>query len=139
MIQEIRTYFKERIIEVDPDLIELESDVFGNNDEDQARVDKYYNLVLGRIASTRNGNSHSDTMEVALDIYGNAKRNIYASYAELYEKAWEVKKQLICPLHLYQTNIADLEAVDMQPIEMNDNDKVIKIRLTFNLRVDYGF
>lgn len=139
MIAEIRTYFHDRIIEVDPLVQKYESDLFGNNDESLPQADKYYNLILGDISSDRNGNSHSDTMRVELDIYGNAKRNIYESFGELYEKAWEIKKQIICPVHLYQTIISDIEPITMSPEELIDNDKAIKIRLTFNVRIDYGF
>jgi hypothetical protein len=139
MIAEIRQYFNERITEVDPLIKELETDLFGNNDESLPQAEKYYNLILGAISSTRNGNSHSDTMNVQLDIYGNAKRDTYSAFADLYEKAWEVKKQVICPVHLYQTLISDIESTGLEPIELIDNDKAIKIRITFNVRIDYGF
>jgi len=139
MIAEIRQYFKERVVEVDTLIKELETDLFGNNDESLPQADKYYNLILGAITSTRNGNSHSDTMSVQLDIYGNAKRDTYSAFADLYEKAWEVKKQVICPLHLYGTIISDIESTGLEPIELIGNDKAIKIRISFNVRIDYGF
>lgn len=143
MITDIRSYFDTQIKAVDPDLVAWESDLFGNNDQSEARADKYYNLFIGDLTPSRGGNYHRDVISVTLDIYSGEVRDLYTTFDSLYDKALDIKNCIIDTKN-YNTQIeagtwSDIEFTLATPIEEDSNDNSIRIRLEFNIIRNFYF
>jgi len=138
MITDIRDYFNNRIIEVDPDLLPWENDLFGNNDQSKPRAEKYYNLVVGGNSPSRDGNSYWDNLDVTLDIYSGETTDLINTFNSLYEKAIYIKNKVIC-MQNYSDLFNDIEVISIEPQEQPTNDNSLLVRLEFTVRRNLVF
>jgi len=68
MINTIRTYFLNRVQEVDANLIDYRTDVFANNAPEGYETRKYFNLSIGNCVPRRIDNTYVDSFNVTLDV-----------------------------------------------------------------------
>lgn len=132
----IRTYFNDQITAIDPNLLAWDDDLFGNNDQSKPRADKYYNLIIGTCTGTRDGNSDWEEYDVLLDIFSLENRDILTVFDALYDKAIDIKNQLICRVN-YNNILNDIEFLNAEPLEDPTNDNSVKVRLNFTVRFNY--
>lgn len=136
MISTLRSYFDTQVKAVDPDVEAWSDDLFGNNDLNKPQSDKYYNLIIGKCLGDRDGNSNWEAYDVSLDIFSLEARDRMTVFDAVYEKAILIKNTLICRL-TYVNILNDIEFIDAEPIEDEDNDNSVKIRLNFIVRFNY--
>jgi len=138
MISDIRAYFNEQVIMVDPDLLAYENDLFGNNDTTEPRAEKYYNLVIGVNTPSRDGNSHWDEINTQLTIHSEETTDLIGAFDALYDKAIDIKDCIIDTKN-YNQRFNDIEFILLEPIEELTNDNSIKVRLEFIVRRNFTF
>jgi hypothetical protein len=138
MISDIRAYFDEQITMVDADLLAEDNDLFGNNDTSKPQAEKYYNLVIGVNNASRDGNSHWDAIDAALEIYSPETVDLVTAFDALYDKAIDIKNCIIDTKN-YNQRFNDIELILMQPLEEVTNDNLIRIRLEFIVRRNFTF
>ena len=136
MISDIRSYIDTIILSVDPTMVAWEGDLFGNNDESKPRSEKYYNLIIGNNSPTRESNSFTDNIDISLDIFTYEQRDLIGMFDAVYDKAMDIKNQLTLAQN-YNNIFNDIEFTLAEPIESDDNDNSIKIRLNFTVRLNY--
>lgn len=141
MISDIRSYLDVQVKAIDPDLIPWDEDLFGNNDVNNAEIEKYYNVIFGPLTNTRDSNNFTDNVPVQLDIWACLSNDAITDYNTLYDKAILIKNCIIYPVNvndpLYGFN--DIELVSIEPIEELTSDKTFKMRLSFIVRNSFKF
>ena len=136
MISTIRSYFDTQIKVVDPNINAWDEDLFGNNDQSKPRADKYYNLIVGTCTGSRDGNSDWEDYNIFLDIFSLENRDILTAFDAVYDKAIDIKNQLICRAN-YNNILNDTEFLNAEPLEDPTNDNSVKVRLNFIVRFNY--
>ena len=136
MISTIRSYFDTQIKVVDPNINAWDEDLFGNNDQSKPRADKYYNLIVGTCTGSRDGNSDWEDYNIFLDIFSLENRDILTAFDAVYDKAIDIKNQLICRAN-YNNILNDIEFLNAEPLEDPTNDNSVKVRLNFIVRFNY--
>jgi hypothetical protein len=133
MIAEIREFFKDRINEVLPDFEQWDRDVFGNNPVTTPQAQKYYNLVIGSSDIEQLPNSIVDNVQVIIQIWLASKRDTYAAFAELYDKALEIRNEVMCYPSMLNPigEFVNIIPVSITPSEEDTNDNTIKIEIEF--------
>lgn len=141
MISDIRDYFAQQIALVDADIKPWKRDVFNNNDVNKSQAQKFYNLTIGAAAAVRTGNGIYDEFETTLTLYATSKRDIQNTFDELYDKAINVRNNIICNITVYQDfpKFVEIEPVSMTPLEEDSNDNTIKVELLFTVRKGFEF
>jgi len=137
-VSSIRSYFDARIKEVDPTLNAWDKDLFGNNDLNKAQADKYYNLVIGPVSATNDGNGFNNSFPITLDIYFSYKRDLIDNFDALYNKALSLQVYCIHPSR-YTNIFSFVTCESITPIEEETNDNTVKMRLEFTVRKDCQF
>jgi hypothetical protein len=138
MITQIRTFFDDKIKDIDSTLNAWDKDLFGNNDLNKSQADKFYNLIIGASTIEKDGQGLSITTSVQLDIYSSFKRDLVTNFDELYDKAYQIMDNIVHP-QSYTGLFSDVTASSIEPVEENTNDNSIKMRLQFSLRKDCRF
>lgn len=140
-IRDIRDYIDTQIKKVDANILEYKRDLFGNNDVTKNQAQKFYNLVIGPTTLVRSGSGFTDNFPITLSIWESSKRNISGSFDTLYDKAIDIRNNIICPLDIATSSVgfSDIEALDIEPSEESTNDNTIKMELSFIARVDFKF
>ena len=83
----IRTYIKDRIAIIDPDLIE-QDDAFGDQDLANVQAEKFYKLVFGAAEQTNTaGNAYGLEISTILSIFDTRNRCEIDTFDELYTKS----------------------------------------------------
>ena len=145
MIREIRDYFDARIVECDSDILEWKRDVFGNNDANKRIAQKYYNLVIGTASLDRdNSNKFLETIPVTLSIWTSTRRDISASFDELYDKARDIRNNIInysSVLGASFTNetLIDVNNTTITPNEEPSNDNTLRMDVEFDVIIGFKF
>ena len=142
MIQDIIDYIKARILEIDPDLIHWEYDVFGNNDDSTAEAEKFYNIIIGELDPNRDGNGLSFTFPVDVTIGQEVGSDFLNGFAGVYDKGIDIGLNIVDPKNIYTYNncqFSDIELIKISPEEQKTNDSVVSCRLQFNLKVERSF
>lgn len=140
---DLRTYFNDRIQEIDPDLEAWDEDVFGNNDVTTAQGEKYYNLVIGTFTRERFSNIFNDVDSITLDIWatdiGNSNR--VTEYDNLRDKAKNITQNILCKQKLKDglNCFTDIELVVGTPIEEITSDTAFRVRIEFNAIKSYSY
>jgi len=138
-LNDIRTYFNTQIVEIIPNILPWEEDVFGNNDESKPQAEKFYNLVIGDNTPVREDNTFWDTFAITLDLYTLMDRDYITSFDDAYDQAVNVKNEIIFPPNYNGVIILnDITCTNMSPIEDSTNDNAMKISLNFIVRLNYS-
>jgi hypothetical protein len=140
-LKDIRDYFNQQIIEVDADIKPWKRDVFGNNDVNKGQAQKFYNLVIGEAVPVRSGNGIWDEFSITLQLYTTSKRDIQDAFDELYDKAIQIRNNIICYIDVYFgfPKFIDIEPTLITPLEETTNDNTIKVELSFTVRKGFEF
>lgn len=138
IISDLRNYFDLQVKAIDPDIEGFKDDVFGNNDNYKNKADKYYNLSIGDLNSTKDGNGLDDVFSLTLDVFTSSKTKVQNSFDTLYEKAILIRDKVVCPKN-YNGIFSDVICDSITPEEELTNDKYIKMRLQLQVRVAYNF
>jgi len=140
MINTIRTYFLNRVQEVDANLIDYRTDVFANNAPEGYETRKYFNLSIGNCVPRRIDNTYVDSFNVTLDVFTSQARDIYGEFEALYCKALKIKDVSLNPVLINnEADISDIVCELIEPLEDDTNDNSFKIRLNFIVTRNYSY
>ncbi len=133
----IRTYIKDRIAIIDPDLIE-QDDAFGDQDLANVQAEKFYKLVFGAAEQTNTaGNAYGLEISTILSIFDTRNRCEIDTFDELYTKAIQIRDEILNPCQVKnQADFSDLVGISITPSKEVDDDKTFRFDLEFNLRID---
>ena len=137
----IRAYFDERIVSIDPDLIEID-DALDDEPINNVEADRGYKMVLGNIDMEIQPNFHSENISVLLKIFARPIRDELATYDDLYCKAQDIKNSIIDKKN--QDNYVDknwtaIFPVSLVPSSEDTDDKLFKMDLEFTVRRDLPY
>ena len=136
---DVRAYFDARIKEVDSNL-NIIDDALNDEPINIVESQKGYKMLLGDVASTREGSTYNEFIPITVIIYSRPIRSEVAAYDLLYCKAQDIKDAVINPiLAKNQTNWSDIFAVSIIPGKEDTDDKLFNMTLEFNIRRDLFF
>jgi len=136
-ISQVRTYFNDRVQEVDANL-KAWDDAFNIDNVPESLIDTYYHVQYDNIAtSTNNDISFEDSVSVVVTLWKKGFRDPISAYDELNDQALCIRLNCLQPSKINATdNIKQVESVSVisEPIE-GSNDNIIRISLAFNARL----
>jgi hypothetical protein len=135
----IRTFFQNRIAEIDSDFTEHE-DAFSFENIGANQLDKKYHIFYGNVTTTSsNQNTTSDVVSAQVSLFFSG----YRTGAEALDSAMDVANEfrINCLRRSKYQNEVFIKNVVCQTIEaipLNTNDNAIQVRLSFNISVIFG-
>jgi hypothetical protein len=138
MIAELRAYIDARIKAVDPKLEAQNNQVFGDDNPSKSLANKYYNLILGAIEDDIDDVNYIESMSFQIDIYVKPTYKAVESFDALYDKARDIRCQIISRMNLRDTIFFNIEAQGITPIQEISNDKAFRMQLEFICRHKYS-
>jgi hypothetical protein len=135
----IRTFFQERISEIDSEFSEHE-DAFSLENIGANQLNKKFHIFYGNVATTSsNQNTTSDVVTAQVNLFFSG----YRTGAEALDDAMDVANEfrINCLRRTKYTNQTFIKNVVNQSIEaipLETNDNAIQVRLTFNISVIFG-
>lgn len=137
MIDEIRSYFKASIFEVDPDLKQHKQYFTSENIADTRLEDTYF-LQIGTLTSSFDDVDVSGSFVVTLDMWKNGYKDVINKIDNAYCKAIEIQARLMDKSRIDQLNfIKAVEGVSIEPLAVENNDNLAKFSLQFTVTVKY--
>lgn len=139
MIDEIRSYFKTRIQEIDSDLKEHDQP-FINDDIPTTNLDSSYAIQLGVITSTQQDQSALDIMKVNVQIKEHGYNCTTEKYDELYCKAQEIRLNICNKENVLRGNdyIENIELLSLTPSPIPDNNNGFIFDLEFDVTLSFN-
>lgn len=139
MIAASREYIKSQVNKCNAEYREIDDPV-GDNDISLSLVDRNYKTVFGPLTTLADGNFHTDTVDVTVELYKRAGSREVEAFDELYDLAINVKNTIMDPLIVKNSeDFSDIIFQGIGPQPLPTNDKVFKILLTFQIRKDFDY
>ena len=140
MIQELFDYIDARIKEVDSTIERDDRDMFDNNDEETARVNKFYKAVVGESIIQSDGNGFAYITPLKIKISEEVGRCYSDGFASVYDKAAQILECIINPKNVYQlSDYSEVEPITISPTEEKTNDSIVSCTLELKLRCEKSF
>ena len=137
MINEIRTYFKSVIKEVEPDLKEHKEYYTSSNITDSKIEDTYF-LTIGSMASQLVDTDYVATFDVTVEIWKNGDKDIVTKLDKAYCNAIEIMSNLQSQKRISQLGyIKSVVGVGIENEAVENNDNTGKFTLQFAVIVGY--
>lgn len=138
-ISDVRSYFDARILECDADLSFLD-DAFGDDDIGAAYPEKFYKLWFEDVTSELGDNAYLDSIPVVVELYEPRARDVTASFDTLLDKALDIKNNIMSPTNVKtQTAFTDIEPQGVEIVQVDTDDKTMRMRLNFIIRYDFCY
>ena len=135
-LSDLRTYIETQVALVDSSII-IENDPFGDIDVNNALAQKLYKLVFGEMLGSRLGNYETEEMQMKLIIFSPRKRDENAAFYDLYEKAIEIKNNIIRSVDLPSAPCTTTIFFNsLFPEKELTDDNAFKITINFTVRTD---
>lgn len=137
MINEIRSYFKSVINEVDSDLKQHDR-YFISDDIADTRLEDTYHLFIGNITTNRQDTDMNGTVNVTLKFWKNGNNDELNRIDTAYCNAIEMQLKLMDQSRLSQDDYIKSVVgtnIDVKPDESNDN--LAQFELQFSITVGY--
>lgn len=136
-VSQVRTYFIDRVQEVDSNL-KVWDDAFNIDNVPESLIDTYFHVQYNSVGvSTNNDISIEDSVSVVLTLWKKGFRDPIEAYDELNDLGLCIRLNCLQPDKIALTdNIRQVESVSVlsEPIE-GSNDDIIKLSLEFNARL----
>lgn len=135
----IRTFFQNRIAEIDSDFTEHE-DAFNFENIGANQLDRKYHIFYGNVTTTAaNQNTTNDVVSAQVNLFFSG----YRTGAEALDSAMDIANEfrincLRRTKYAGETFIKNVVCQNIEAIPLNTNDNAIQIRLTFNISVIFG-
>ena len=137
MIDEIRSYFKGVIQEVDPDLSQHQEYFTSVNIADSQLEDTYF-LQMGAISSSRENTDINGEVTVTLEIFKNGYTDVIDKLDNAYCKALEIQAKLMDQNRVDQLDfIKQVIGDSITPEAVDSNDNLAKFVLSFTVTTKY--
>jgi hypothetical protein len=137
MIDEIRSYFKSVISEVDSDL-KQHNRYFVSDDIADTRLEDTYHLMIGNMVTNRQDTDMNGTVNVSLKFWKNGNNDEIARIDAAYCNAIEMQLKLMDQSRLSQDDFMKSVVgtnIEVTPDESNDN--LAQFELQFIITVGY--
>ena len=135
-ISQVRTYFRNRLAETDPDLSEW-TDGFNIENIPNTITDKTYHIFLGTLASQElNDLTTDDQLAVSINVFFEGYQDVQETLDVGYDLMHQFRLNSINPCNsMVGDNIKNvvLESITPNPVDTNDN--MIRFSLDFNVRL----
>jgi hypothetical protein len=145
---QIRSYFKNEIASVYPDMQEWREALVFDNSENIPRslLESRYHIELTTLTSTPATDIHTEDIgTVVLTLFKSGYNDPPGALDELLDKAQCIKVQLINPQNVetYKAaNDGNIDAVELNSLSAGEiavsNDNIVKVALEFSVRLFFG-
>ena len=139
-LSQVRTYLKQRIAIVEPDLKEWR-DAFNLENIPNTLLDTYYHIGYGLDSSSPQADKFiEDSFSVTVTIFKRGGVNIVDAVDSLMDTAHCIRMECIKQWEVSQTdNIKSVESVSIEPTEINaSNDNIVQVQINFNVRLFFN-
>lgn len=137
MIQEIRSYFKSVINEVDSELREHKQYFTSENIADTILEDSYY-IQIGAMITERQDSSMAGSFDVLVRLWKNGGREIIDNLDNAYCKAIEIQAKLMDQTRISQNEfIKSVVGTSITPLAGASNDNLAQFDLQFTVTTGY--
>lgn len=137
MINEIRSYFKGIINEVDPDLKQHEQYFTDENIADTILEDRYF-ILMGTLSTERQDTDMVGSLPVTISVYKNGYNDIIENLDNAYCNAIEIQAKSMDQTRIDQTEfVKSVVGVSVTPVAVADNDNLAKYSLEFTVTTGY--
>ena len=137
MINEIRTYFKSVINEVDSDLKQHDEYFTSENIPDLNLEDTYF-LQIGAFTSALINNNYVGSFEVMVELWKNGNNDVIERLDLAYCNAIEIMSNLQDQSRIDQTTfIKSVLGTSLTPEAVETNDNLGKFTLQFTVTTSY--
>lgn len=137
MIQEIRSYFKAVINEVDSDLKE-HKEYFTSENVSDTRLEDTYFLQFGALTTERQDSDMIGTFDVLVRVWKNGNNDVIEKLDDAYCKAIEIQAKLMDQSRFNQLDfIKSVVGVSITPQAVVDNDNLAQFDLQFTVTTGY--
>ena len=139
MISSIRSYFVSRIAECYPDKFQID-DPIGEDDLSRNDADNGYKIIFGATTGFLTGQSYGNTIPLEVHLFKKSGLETTEPFDSLYEEAIDIKNRVLNPTLAKNSLVFnDIEFLSIAPSALQSDDKIYKMILTFNLRIDFSF
>jgi hypothetical protein len=136
MIDEIRSYFKARIAEVDTELTEHDQPFIFNNIP-LTNLDYYYSIQLGNLISGELDQTSLDRLKVNVQIFGLGLNCTNTYYDSIYNKALEIRCVVCKKENVLRNNdfIENINLVSLTPNALPTDNNGFYFDLEFEVTI----
>jgi len=136
MIDEIRTYVKNTVFEVDKTL-RWDGYVFGTEVNSTNAIDKQYKIVIGDVSPALIDTTFRATVPVLITIYkGFGVKDSEAEYNQLFCKGIDIVTKAMDKSRVEQTGyIKNVIGTTLSPNPVDDNDNMMQVTLQLDMDV----
>lgn len=134
-LSQARAFIRQQIALVDPKLIEWR-DSFNDENIPQTKIDQYYHIEFGDLASVKDENSIMDSWIVTVHIWKRGFNNPIDAFDSIIDTGNCIRLKIIDSRATLTDNIHSVESnsIFSEPID-DSNDNTIKISLEFNIKL----
>ena len=137
MINEIRSYFKSVIAEVDPDLKQHEQYFISSNISDTKKEDTYF-LKIGNLTTLLQDTNFTGEFAVELQVWKNGNNDVINRLDTAYCNAIEIQAKLMDNSRIDQLDfIKGVNGISIEVLPVEDNDNLAQFTLQFTVTVGY--
>jgi len=138
MINEIRSYFKSVIKEVEPDL-KSHKEYYTDSNISESKLEETYFLKIGNMSSQRIDTSYTCTFDVTLTIWKDGDKDIITKLDKAYCNAIEIMSNLQSQSRIDQNEfIKSVVGSGIENEAVENNDKAGRFTLQFTVLVGYN-
>lgn len=136
MIDEIRTYIRNTVYEVDKTL-KWDGFVFDSQNNSSNAIDKEYKIVIGDVSPALIDTNFRATVPVIVTIYkGFGARDREDEYNQLFCKGIDIITKSMTKSRISQTGfIKNVVGTTLSPTPVDDNDNMMQVILQLDMDV----
>ena len=137
MINEVRSYFKSRIAQVNSDLNEHDNPF--DEQIPESIIEDTYQMIIGEISSKFVYQTVEDTMPVEIKIYKQGDNDLLDNFYQFYQDAHMIRLCCIDPKFSRNGNyIKNVICEGIKPSNKEGDDNLIVYSLQFRLMLSFG-
>jgi hypothetical protein len=137
MISQIRSYFREQILLVDPELVENQS-AFYLGDIGENLIDRSFQIEINDIVLTSRDSHYESALEVNVSIFGFGYKEEIKNYDELLDKALCIRDNIISLRNFTgKFEISNITAGSVVSEQLEGDDNGFKINSNYTLSIAY--
>lgn len=137
MISNLRSYFRDAVLSVDPELKENQS-AFYLQDIGESLLDRSFQIEINNITNTVRDSHFEDTIDVTLSIFGFGYLEELKNYDELLDKAICIRDNIINLRNFTgKFEISNITAGSVVSEQLEGDDNGFKINSNYTLTIAY--
>lgn len=136
-ISQVRTFIKQQIALVDPNLKEHRD--LSDENIAQTKLDEHYHIEYGASSDSHDDNCLQTAQSVSVKVFKRGFNNPTSALDVIIDKAHEIRRCITSTAATLGADMQKVESISLTPEPIDEtNDNTIKISLEFNIRLYFA-